>query len=101
MGLLEGKVVLVNGGSRGVGAGIVRADLSDPAQARNSAVRTPRGHRHRLSRGSVAAGVDGVVIAAATAAHPPAYAAVSCGIFRDRGGYDFDIVRWVTAPRGG
>ncbi|MER6225079.1 SDR family oxidoreductase [Streptomyces sp. 900105755] len=72
MGLLEDKVVLVNGGSQGVGAGIVRAavregasvvltgrraevgerlaaetgarfvraDLADPAQARDSVVRT-------------------------------------------------------------
>ncbi|MEV6028425.1 SDR family oxidoreductase [Streptomyces sp. NPDC052036] len=72
MGLLEDKVVLVNGGSQGVGAGIVRAavregatvvvtgrraepgerlagdtgahferaDLADPAQARESVVRT-------------------------------------------------------------
>lgn len=27
---------------------------------------------------------------------PPAYVAVSGGIFRDRGEHDFDIVRWVT-----
>ncbi|WP_405988584.1 SDR family oxidoreductase [Streptomyces sp. NBC_00986] len=72
MGLLEDRVVLVNGGSQGVGAGVVRAavgegatvvftgrrpelgekltadtgarfvraDLSDPAQARDSVVRT-------------------------------------------------------------
>ncbi|MDT0465699.1 SDR family oxidoreductase [Streptomyces gibsoniae] len=76
MGLLEDKVVLVNGGSQGVGAGIVRAavregatvvltgrraelgeklaadtgarferaDLADPAQARESVVRTVDAH---------------------------------------------------------
>ena len=76
MGLLEDKVVLVNGGSQGVGAGIVRAavregatvvftgrraevgeplaadtgarfvraDLADPAQARDSAVRAVEAH---------------------------------------------------------
>ncbi|MGW1714019.1 SDR family oxidoreductase [Streptomyces sp. NPDC002156] len=76
MGLLEDRVVLVNGGSQGVGAGIVRtavregatvvftgrrtdvgeklaadtgahfvrADLSDPAQARDSAVRAVDAH---------------------------------------------------------
>jgi NAD(P)-dependent dehydrogenase (short-subunit alcohol dehydrogenase family) len=76
MGLLEDKVVLVNGGSQGVGAAIVRAavregasvvftgrraevgeklaadtgarfvraDLSDPAQARDSVVRTVEAH---------------------------------------------------------
>ncbi|MFJ8357618.1 SDR family oxidoreductase [Streptomyces sp. NPDC093984] len=76
MGLLEGKVVLVNGGSQGVGAGIVRAavregaavvftgrradvgeklaaetgahfvraDLADPAQARDSVVQTVDAH---------------------------------------------------------
>ncbi|MEV5532761.1 SDR family oxidoreductase [Streptomyces prunicolor] len=76
MGLLEDRVVLVNGGSQGVGAGVVRAavgegatvvftgrrpevgeklaadtgacfvraDLSDPAQARDSVVRTVEAH---------------------------------------------------------
>ncbi|WP_133916785.1 SDR family oxidoreductase [Streptomyces sp. NBC_00582] len=76
MGLLEDKVVLVNGGSQGVGAGVVRAalregatvvftgrradvgeklaadtgarfvraDLADPAQARDSVVRTVDAH---------------------------------------------------------
>ncbi|MGW1624878.1 SDR family oxidoreductase [Streptomyces sp. NPDC002172] len=76
MALLQGKVVLVNGGSQGVGAGIVRAavregaavvltgrraelgeklaadtgalfvraDLADPAQARDSVVRTLEAH---------------------------------------------------------
>ncbi|MGX9889185.1 SDR family oxidoreductase [Streptomyces sp. NPDC002276] len=76
MGLLEGRVVLVNGGSQGVGAGVVRAavaegatvvftgrraevgeklaadtsalfvraDLADPAQARDSVVRTVEAH---------------------------------------------------------
>jgi NAD(P)-dependent dehydrogenase (short-subunit alcohol dehydrogenase family) len=76
MGLLEDKVVLVNGGSQGVGAAIVRAavregavvtftgrraevgeklaadtgarfvraDLADPAQARDSVVRTVEAH---------------------------------------------------------
>ncbi|MGY5051567.1 SDR family oxidoreductase [Streptomyces sp. 900105755] len=76
MGLLKNKVVLVNGGSQGVGAGIVRAavregasvvltgrraevgeklaaetgtrfvraDLADPAQARDSVVRTLDAH---------------------------------------------------------
>ncbi|WP_406464194.1 SDR family oxidoreductase [Streptomyces sp. NBC_01622] len=76
MGLLEDRVVLVNGGSQGVGAGVVRtavaegatvvftgrradvgeklaaetgahflrADLADPAQARDSVVRTVEAH---------------------------------------------------------
>ncbi|MFJ3419957.1 SDR family oxidoreductase [Streptomyces sp. NPDC086082] len=76
MGLLEDRVVLVNGGSQGVGAGVVRAaagegatvvftgrrpevgeklaadtgalfvraDLADPAQARDSVVRTVETH---------------------------------------------------------
>ena len=76
MGLLEDRVVLVNGGSQGIGAGIVRAavregasvvftgrrteageklaadtgarfvraDLADPAQARNSAVQAVEAH---------------------------------------------------------
>ncbi|MEU1180115.1 SDR family oxidoreductase [Streptomyces sp. NPDC005820] len=76
MGLLEDKVLLVNGGSQGVGAGVVRAavqegatvvftgrradvgeklaadtgahfvraDLADPAQARDSVVRTVNAH---------------------------------------------------------
>lgn len=75
-GLLDGKVVLVNGGSQGIGAAIVRAavregaavtftgrraevgeklaadtgarflraDLADPAQARDSVVRTVEAH---------------------------------------------------------
>ncbi|WP_328826542.1 SDR family oxidoreductase [Streptomyces sp. NBC_00252] len=78
MGLLEDRVVLVNGGSQGVGAGVVRAsagegatvvftgrrpevgeklaadtgalfvraDLADPAQARDSVVRTVEAHGH-------------------------------------------------------
>ncbi|MER6208930.1 SDR family NAD(P)-dependent oxidoreductase, partial [Streptomyces sp. NPDC001642] len=76
MGLLEDRAVLVNGGSQGVGAGVVRAaagegatvvftgrrpevgeklaadtgalfvraDLADPAQARDSVVRTVEAH---------------------------------------------------------